>query len=99
MSASIAHALKTVPRNLFTAPWKRLLDHVDQTDHTGAKIVNAIGRGDVQAMKVARKMMIRKGGAFSKPKNQIYFLAFCFLLYWSWPCLNSLISQPTKLGT
>ena len=88
MTASLAHALKTVPRNLFTAPWKRLLDHVDQTDHTGARIVNAIGRADVQAMRVARKMMLKKGGAFSKSKDQIYLLAFCFLLYWSWPVIS-----------
>jgi hypothetical protein len=36
-------------------------------------------------VKVAQKMLVREGRHFANPAIQIHIIAFCFLLYWSWP--------------
>ena len=77
-----------MPRHLHTSAWKRLLDHVGDTDHTGARIVNVIGRADVQAMSISRRIMRKKGGTYLKSHTQIYLLALTFLIYWSWPSIS-----------
>ena len=32
--------------------------------------------------------MMKMGGSYAEPQNCIFVLAFCFLLYWSWPVVS-----------
>ena len=86
--ACLERAQQIIPRTLNTAAWRILLDHVGDTDHTGSRIVNAYVRADVQSMKIARRIMMKMGGSYAESQNSIFALAFCFLLYWSWPVIS-----------
>ena len=85
-------SLRSVPRGIHVVPWRILLDRVGDRDHTGARIVNALVRPDVQAMKVARAILLQRGGQYGRVHFSVFILSFCFLLYWSWPVV-SLVSS------
>ena len=89
-TASLKDAMAVAPRGVHTAGWRILLQHVGDVDHTGARIVNALARADVNAMKVARRVLIDRGGVVGQPQTGVFLLAFCFLLYWSWPVMTFL---------
>ena len=52
--------------------------------------MNPLARADVNAMKVARRVLIDRGGVVGQPQTGVFLLAFCFLLYWSWPVMTFL---------
>ena len=88
IQACLKGAQQIIPRSLNTAGWRTLLGHVGDTDHTGSRLVNAFARTDVQSMNIARRMLMKMGGSYAESQNCIFALAFCFLLYWSWPVIS-----------
>jgi hypothetical protein len=76
--------------------WMMLMNHLEDFDHTGCKIVNAAVRHDVRSMLEVKRLMDMSGNdIFTEPAVAIYMLLFAFLLYWKWPTIKLMESVST----